>query len=122
MTGVQIFGKNIERESSMSLVKLTSENFEQEVLASDLPVLIDFNADWCGPCQMMKPVIEEIASSQEGSLKVCDCNVDANADLALKYGIMSIPCFILMDKGIFVDKLVGAVSQEELEEFAQKRA
>jgi len=104
----------------MALVKLTSANFEQEVLASDVPVLIDFNADWCGPCQMMKPVVDEISNEQEGKLKVCDCNVDENADLALKYGIMSIPCFITMNKGIFKDKLIGAVSKEELLEFATK--
>ena len=100
----------------MSIVKLTSANFEQEVLAADVPVLID--ADWCGPCQMMKPVLEEIAEEKQGEIKVCDCNVDENADLALKYGIMSIPCFILMDKGIFKDKLVGAVSKDELVDFA----
>ena len=102
----------------MSIVKLTSANFEQEVLAADVPVLIDFNADWCGPCQMMKPVLEEIAEEKQDEIKVCDCNVDENADLALKYGIMSIPCFILMDKGIFKDKLVGAVSKDELVDFA----
>lgn len=101
----------------MAIVKLTSTNFEQEVLASDIPVLIDFNADWCGPCQMMKPVVEEIAEEKAGEIKVCDCNVDENADLALKYGIMSIPCFISMDKGVFKDKLVGAVSKEELIDF-----
>lgn len=106
----------------MELIKLSSQNFEQEVLASDLPVLIDFNADWCGPCQMMKPVIHEIADELEGKIKVCDCNVDENADLALKYGIMSIPCFILMDKGIYIDKVVGAVSKEQLIEMTEKRA
>ncbi|MCQ2535801.1 MAG: thioredoxin [Lachnospiraceae bacterium] len=105
----------------MALVKLTTENFEQEVLAEQLPVLIDFNADWCGPCQMMKPLIDEISEEYAGKLKVCDCNVDENPALALKYGIMSIPCFILMDKGIFVDKIVGAVSKEELVSFVTNR-
>ena len=76
------------------VVKITNDNFEEEVLKSDKPVLLDFWADWCGPCKMMSPVVEELADELEGQVKVGKVNVDEEAALALKYQIMSIPTLI----------------------------
>ena len=87
----------------------TTDNFEAEVLKSELPVLVDFYADWCGPCKMMAPVIAEVADDYDGELKVGKCNVDENPDIAQKYGVMSIPNFIFFRKGEVADSLLGAV-------------
>ncbi len=87
----------------------TDANFEEEVLGSDLPVLVDFYADWCGPCKMMAPVVEEVARTYEGKLKVGKCNVDDNPDSAQKYGVMSIPNFIIFRNGEVVNSLLGAL-------------
>ena len=83
------------------VVKITNDNFEEEVLKSDKPVLLDFWADWCGPCKMMSPVVEELADELEGQVKVGKVNVDEEAALALKYQIMSIPTLVVMKKGVF---------------------
>ena len=82
----------------MAVVKLTAENFEQEVLKSDKPVLVDFYADWCGPCKMMAPVIEQI-SNEETEIKVGKINIDENIEIAQKYKVMSIPMFIAFKNG-----------------------
>lgn len=87
----------------------TTANFEEEVLKSDLPVLVDFYADWCGPCKMMGPVVREVADDYDGELKVGKCNVDENPDIAQKYGVMSIPNFIFFKNGEVADSLLGAV-------------
>ncbi|MCR5675097.1 MAG: thioredoxin [Lachnospiraceae bacterium] len=87
----------------------TTANFEEEVLKSELPVLVDFYADWCGPCKMMSPVVTEVARDYDGELKVGKCNVDENPDIAQKYGVMSIPNFIFFKKGEVADSLLGAV-------------
>ena len=84
------------------VVKITNDNFEEEVLKSDKPVLLDFWADWCGPCKMMSPVVEELADELEGQVKVGKVNVDEEAALALKYQIMSIPTLVVMKKGVFL--------------------
>ena len=86
------------------VVKITNDNFEEEVLKSDKPVLLDFWADWCGPCKMMSPVVEELADELEGQVKVGKVNVDEEAALALKYQIMSIPTLVVMKKGVFEGK------------------
>ncbi|MDD5583658.1 MAG: thioredoxin [Candidatus Omnitrophica bacterium] len=95
---------------------LTSENFNQEVLHSELPVLVDFWADWCGPCRMVAPVVSALAQEYQGKLKVCKVNVDEAADIAGKYGVMSIPTFAIFKEGKVVDKFVGALPKQLLVE------
>ena len=92
----------------MAVVKLTAENFEKEVLQSEKPVLVDFYADWCGPCQMMGPVVEEI-SNEVNDAKVCKINIDEQMSIAQKYGVMSIPTFIVFKNGDVADKKMGAM-------------
>ncbi len=100
----------------MSLLYLDDNNFEQEVLNSDLPVLVDFYADWCGPCKAVAPVIEELATEYEGRCKVAKLDVDKNSETAGKYGIMSIPTIILFKNGNNVEQLVGAFSKDKIKE------
>lgn len=91
----------------MKPINVTDANFNEEVLNSDKPVLVDFWAAWCGPCRMMGPVIDEIASEYQDTLKVCKMNVDENPDTPARYGIMSIPTLILFKDGKPVKKLIG---------------
>lgn len=99
----------------MAVVKLTTENFDQEVLQADQPVLVDFYADWCGPCKMMGPVVEELAG-EESNVKVCKINIDEEMAVAQKYGVMSIPTFISFKNGEVAGKQVGAVPKSKLQE------
>lgn len=101
-------------------VKITTENFETEVLQSEIPVLVDFYADWCGPCKMMGPVLEEIAKEFEGKLKVGKCNTDDNMLLAQKYRVASIPNMQLFKGGQVVANYIGYMSKGELQEKLQK--
>ncbi|HUX22253.1 MAG TPA: thioredoxin [Spirochaetia bacterium] len=96
-------------------VTLTAENFDTEVLQSDVPVLIDFWAEWCGPCKMISPIVEELAGSYEGKLKVGKVNVDEEGDIASKYGIISIPTLLVFKNGDIVNKQVGAVPRPSIE-------
>jgi len=96
-------------------IKANDKNFKQEVLESDLPVLVDFWATWCGPCLMVAPVVEQIAKKYKGKLKVCKLNVDEAPETASDYGIMSIPTLAIFKKGKVADKIVGALPKEELE-------
>ena len=98
----------------MSVLKITNKNFEEEVLNSDKPVIIDFYADWCGPCKAMSPVVEALAEEYAGKIKVGKINVDNNQDIAMKYGVMSIPTFIFFKDGKNVSKTVGMQTKREL--------
>ncbi len=93
---------------------LTEANFEEEVLKSNLPVLVDFWATWCGPCMMLAPTVEEIAKEYEGKIKVGKVNVDEAVELAKKYGIMSIPTLIMFKNGEVSDKVIGFVPKEQI--------
>ncbi len=95
-------------------ITLTSENFESEVLKSDKPVLVDFWADWCGPCKMLAPVIAQIAEENADKIKVGKINVDDEPELAQQYGIVSIPTVILFKDGAESKKSVGLVPKENL--------
>ena len=92
----------------------TSENFEEEVLKSDVPVLVDMFATWCGPCKMMAPVVAQLAEEYKGSVKVGKLDIDQNVDIVAQYKIMSVPTFLVIKDGEVVKKLIGAVSKEEL--------
>ena len=97
----------------MSVVKLTVENFEQEVLQAEKLVLVDFYADWCGPCKMMSPIVDEIAE-EESEIKVCNINIDQAMEIAQKYRVMIIPTFIAFNNGEEAGRQIGAVSKGEL--------
>ena len=92
----------------------TTQNFEQEVLKSDKPVLVDFYADWCGPCKMMAPVVEELAELYQGKAKVGKLNVDDNEEIAMKYGVMSIPTLLVIKNGNVEAKMSGVQKRETL--------
>lgn len=94
----------------------TDENFNTEALSCELPVLVDFYADWCGPCKMLAPIIEALAPEYEGKVKIGKLNVDNAPDTAQKYGIMSIPTLLFIKNGEVVNKIVGLVSKADLEE------
>ena len=96
--------------------QFTEANFEQEVLQSDVPVVVDFYADWCGPCKMMSPVVEKLADTYAGRVKIGKLNTDEAQSLAAKYGVMSIPNIVFFKNGEVVDRQVGAVPQSVLEE------
>ena len=95
--------------------KFDGNNFEAEVLKSDIPVFVDFYADWCGPCKMMSPVIDKMAEEYAGRIKVGKVNVDENSDLAVKYGIMSIPNMVFFKNGEVVDRVVGAIPKPQMQ-------
>lgn len=95
--------------------KFTADNFENEVLKSEVPVLVDFYADWCGPCKMMAPVIAQMAEKYDGKVKVGKCNIDEEDGLARMYRVMNIPNMKIFVNGEAVGNIVGAVSPDELE-------
>ena len=95
----------------MAVLKITEENFENEVLKSNVPVIIDFYADWCGPCKMMTPIVEEIADDLKDKVKVGKINSDENMDLAEKYGIMSIPTILVLKEGNVVKSFIGVTDK-----------
>lgn len=99
--------------------KFTTANFEEEVLNSELPVLVDFYADWCGPCKMMAPVIEELAKELDGKFKIGKCNTDDNMPLAQKYRVASIPNMQVFKNGEVVANFVGAMSADALRDKLQ---
>lgn len=95
-------------------IKVNDENFKQEVLESSVPALVDFWAEWCMPCLMVAPIVEQIAKEYEGKLKVCKLNVDEARNTASNYKVMSIPTLAIFKNGKIVDKIVGALPKSEL--------
>ena len=95
-------------------ITITKENFETEVLKSDVPVLLDFWATWCGPCMMIAPTLEEIARENAGKLKVGKVNVDEEYELAMQFGVTSIPLLVVMENGQIVNKAVGAMPKAKI--------
>jgi len=102
------------KEAEMTVAHVTDKNFEAEVLKSNLPVLVDFWAEWCGPCRMISPIVEEIAKDLQGKLKVAKVNVDEAQELAAQFNIMSIPTLLIFKKGQPVEQMVGAMSKDQL--------
>jgi len=105
----------------MALTTITDDNFEDEVLNSNLPVLIDFWAIWCGPCKMIAPIVEELSTEYDGKAKIGKLDVDSNQQTSIKYGVRSIPTLLIFKGGELVETIIGAVPKakvvEKLESF-----
>lgn len=99
-----------------NVIHLTDATFEQEVLKSDIPVLIDFWAAWCGPCRLIAPYIDEVSQEYQGKIKVCKLDVDNNQMTAMRYGIRSIPMLLFFKNGEVVDSILGAVPKKNIVE------
>ena len=97
-----------------NLVEITDDNFDTEVLESELPVLVDFWAEWCGPCKMISPIVEEIASDYNGKVKVGTVNIDYNQQVAMTYGIRGIPALLVFKSGSVANQIVGAVPKNHI--------
>ncbi len=102
-----------EEEESMNVVKVDDNTFEQEVLKSNIPVLVDFYADWCGPCKMLSPTVDEVAEEND-DIKVVKVNVDESQNTAIKYQVMSIPTLVVIKNGNEVNRSVGVIDKEEI--------
>ncbi len=99
-----------------NLIEFTDDNFDTEVLKSNLPVLVDFWAEWCGPCKMIAPIVEEIAGDYAGKVKVGKVNVDFNNQVAMQYGIRGIPALLVFKGGAVANQIVGAVPKNNITE------
>jgi thioredoxin 1 len=104
----------------MKPIEVTDANFDSEVLKSDKPVLVDFWAEWCGPCKMIAPIVEEVAKEYDGTLKVGKLDVDANPQVSMQFGIRSIPTLLIFKGGRVVEQVVGAVPKRALTEKLSK--
>ncbi|MGN1191826.1 MAG: thioredoxin [Dorea sp.] len=107
--------RQTERKKNMGVIHLTKENFQKEVLEAEVPVLVDFWATWCGPCQMVGPIVEELAGEVTDA-KICKVDVDDQPELARKYHVMSIPTFLVFRNGEVAKRDMGAMPKEQLME------
>lgn len=102
--------------------RFNENNFTDEVIKSDIPVMIDFYAEWCGPCRMMSPIVEEFAKNYEGKVKIGKINVDEESDLAMRFGVQSIPSFIFIKDGKVIDRITGAMPKPILGNYLDELA
>ncbi len=102
------------------MIKLTDQNFDSEVIKSEIPVLVDFWAEWCGPCRMIAPIVEEFAKEYNGKLKICKLDVDAHGSIAQQFRILSIPTVIIFKDGKVASQIVGAVPKKEFQKHIDK--
>lgn len=106
----------------MAVIQITEDNFDEIVMKSEKPVLIDFYADWCGPCKMLSPIVEQISEEYADDYLVGKVNVDEQPGLALKYQVMSIPMLVTMNLGMFAGKSIGVITKEEVLDLLQQAA
>ena len=106
--------------ASEKIVTLSDDNFENEVLKSDTPVLVDFWAEWCGPCRMVAPVLDQIADEMDGKVRIAKLNVDENQGLAYQYQVSSIPTFILFKDGKMADRMLGQMAKSAFQSFLDR--
>lgn len=104
---------------SNTILTVNVDNFEQEVLNSEIPVVVDFWATWCGPCKAIAPMLSQAAQDYEGKIKIAKVNVDDNRALAMKYGVRSIPMLILFNEGAKQNQVVGAINRSKFDSFVQ---
>ena len=106
--------------ASDKIVTVGTDNFQDQVLSSETPVLVDFWAEWCGPCRMVAPTLDQLADEKDGSLRIAKLNVDHNQELAVQFQVSSIPTFILFKDGKVADRMMGAMPKTAFEQFLDR--